>query len=140
MLNIIFTLIYCDLLQKCLDKDPVKRWSCERLLTHSYFDDYVAKLSEIENHSAMNIKTREKLKVYVTDWMHVLKMELISCFCCSRLILHYHCCLVMWNNRKIISRTAFCTRRTICRPFEKLLEMFCVNLICITLCSSFKCD
>ena len=24
--------------QKCLDKDPAKRWSCEQLLNHGFFD------------------------------------------------------------------------------------------------------
>ncbi|XP_021707948.1 cyclin-dependent kinase-like 4 isoform X2 [Aedes aegypti] len=37
-----------DFLKKCLDKDPAKRWSCERLVTHPYFEDYVSKQKEIE--------------------------------------------------------------------------------------------
>lgn len=36
------------LFQKCLDKDPGKRWSCDRLLTHAYFEDYVKRQREIE--------------------------------------------------------------------------------------------
>lgn len=35
-------------IQKCLDKDPMKRWSCDKLIKHSYFDDYIAK--QKENH------------------------------------------------------------------------------------------
>jgi serine/threonine protein kinase len=27
-----------SLFQKCLDKDPAKRWSCEQLLQHPFFD------------------------------------------------------------------------------------------------------
>lgn len=34
--------------QKCLDKDPSRRWSCDRLLTHSYFEDYVKRQKEFE--------------------------------------------------------------------------------------------
>uniref|UniRef100_A0A182M7R0 Cyclin-dependent kinase-like 2 n=1 Tax=Anopheles culicifacies TaxID=139723 RepID=A0A182M7R0_9DIPT len=37
-----------DFLKKCLDKDPAKRWSCERLATHQYFEDYITKQKEIE--------------------------------------------------------------------------------------------
>lgn len=33
-------------IQKCLDKDPMKRWSCDKLIKHSYFDDYIAKQKE----------------------------------------------------------------------------------------------
>ena len=34
---------FCDLTgptfaQKCLDKDPAKRWSCEQLLQHPFFE------------------------------------------------------------------------------------------------------
>lgn len=29
-----------DFLQKCLDKDPEKRWTCDQLLVHRYFDDF----------------------------------------------------------------------------------------------------
>nr|XP_018911496.1 PREDICTED: cyclin-dependent kinase-like 1 [Bemisia tabaci] len=28
-----------DFLQRCLDKDPLRRWSCEQLLHHPYFDE-----------------------------------------------------------------------------------------------------
>uniref|UniRef100_T1GBQ5 Protein kinase domain-containing protein n=1 Tax=Megaselia scalaris TaxID=36166 RepID=T1GBQ5_MEGSC len=35
-----------DFLKKCLDKDPMKRWSCDKLIRHSYFDDYIAKQKE----------------------------------------------------------------------------------------------
>ncbi|KAJ6638869.1 Cyclin-dependent kinase-like 1 [Pseudolycoriella hygida] len=30
-----------DFLKKCLDKDPMRRWSCERLICHPYFEDYI---------------------------------------------------------------------------------------------------
>lgn len=32
-----------DFLRRCVDKDPARRWSCERLLGHVYFAAYVAK-------------------------------------------------------------------------------------------------
>jgi len=42
-----------DFLKKCLDKDPAKRWSCEKLTKHSYFDDYIAKQREQEHVSSI---------------------------------------------------------------------------------------
>jgi serine/threonine protein kinase len=35
-------------LQKCVDKDPARRWSCEQLLRHSYFDNFHFKMPESE--------------------------------------------------------------------------------------------
>lgn len=35
-------------LQKCLDKEPSKRWTCEELLTHPYFDNFQFQLPEQE--------------------------------------------------------------------------------------------
>nr|CAD7415064.1 unnamed protein product [Timema cristinae] len=37
-----------DFLKKCLDKDPSKRWSCEQLLRHPYFDNFHFKMPESE--------------------------------------------------------------------------------------------
>ncbi|XP_044315833.1 cyclin-dependent kinase-like 1 isoform X3 [Drosophila rhopaloa] len=42
-----------DFLKKCLDKDPAKRWSCEKLIKHSYFDDYIAKQRELEHVNSL---------------------------------------------------------------------------------------
>lgn len=33
-----------NLFQKCVDKDPAKRWTCQQLLNHPYFDSYRASL------------------------------------------------------------------------------------------------
>lgn len=35
-------------IQKCLDKDPMKRWSCERLICHPYFEDYIQSQNKID--------------------------------------------------------------------------------------------
>lgn len=52
--------------QKCVDKDPAKRWSCERLLMHPYFEDYVAKFgtgnegqTPLQHQSAVDISIRD---------------------------------------------------------------------------------
>ncbi|XP_028131093.1 cyclin-dependent kinase-like 1 isoform X1 [Diabrotica virgifera virgifera] len=47
-----------DFLKKCLDKDPVKRWTCEKLLTHAYFDNLHYKIEE--NDIQTNDKVRDK--------------------------------------------------------------------------------
>lgn len=35
-----------DFLKKCVDKDPARRWSCERLLQHPYFSEYAAQFGD----------------------------------------------------------------------------------------------
>lgn len=47
-----------DFLQKCLDKDPNQRWSCEQLLQHPYFENFHFKMPEAE------MEEFEKLKKY----------------------------------------------------------------------------
>ncbi|XP_046660050.1 LOW QUALITY PROTEIN: cyclin-dependent kinase-like 1 [Homalodisca vitripennis] len=37
-----------DFLHKCLDKEPSKRWTCEQLLTHPYFNNFHFKLPDQE--------------------------------------------------------------------------------------------
>lgn len=33
-----------DFLYKCLDRDPSKRWTCEQLMFHAYFNGFVFRL------------------------------------------------------------------------------------------------
>ncbi|XP_031357571.1 cyclin-dependent kinase-like 1 isoform X2 [Photinus pyralis] len=40
-----------DFLRKCLDKDPAKRWTCDQLLTHQYFENFHFKVDEIEEQN-----------------------------------------------------------------------------------------
>lgn len=53
-------------MQKCLDKDPAKRWTCERLLNHPLFDEYIARRKEAasEQNDDSN-RPREKSKVKI---------------------------------------------------------------------------
>uniref|UniRef100_A0A336MPF9 cyclin-dependent kinase n=1 Tax=Culicoides sonorensis TaxID=179676 RepID=A0A336MPF9_CULSO len=51
-----------DFLKKCLHVDPVKRHTCDRLLQHTYFEDYIAKQKEIEaDIYAENRREKSKL-------------------------------------------------------------------------------
>ncbi|XP_055923818.1 cyclin-dependent kinase-like 1 isoform X1 [Eupeodes corollae] len=57
-----------DFLRKCIDKDPAKRWSCEKLIKHSYFDDYIAKQREMEASSSLqDSRHRDKSKTSNTS-------------------------------------------------------------------------
>lgn len=67
-----------DFLKKCLDKDPNKRWSCERLITHPYFEDYIVKEKEDEtntsttsiqesNNNGMNNQNRNREKSKISN-------------------------------------------------------------------------
>lgn len=58
-----------DLFQKCLDKDPLKRWTCDMLLTHDYFENFNFKVDESDSQSfekmsrdRSRVRTREILK------------------------------------------------------------------------------
>ncbi|KAK4884487.1 hypothetical protein RN001_000758 [Aquatica leii] len=48
-----------DFLKKCLDRDPAKRWTCEQLLTHSYFENFNFKVDE-EEEPNFDKNVREK--------------------------------------------------------------------------------
>lgn len=49
--------ITLDFLEKCLDKDPGKRWTCEQLLRHAYFENFSFKIDDGDQHL-----TRDKLR------------------------------------------------------------------------------
>jgi cyclin-dependent kinase-like len=40
-----------DFLKKCLDKDPLKRWTCDMLLTHDYFENFNFKVDETDTQN-----------------------------------------------------------------------------------------
>ncbi|XP_046434819.1 cyclin-dependent kinase-like 4 isoform X2 [Neodiprion fabricii] len=47
-----------DFLTKCLDKDPEKRWTCDQLLEHLYFENFHFKMPDVE------MEEFEKLRKY----------------------------------------------------------------------------
>lgn len=50
------------LFQKCLDKDPSHRWTCQELLGHKYFDNFAIK---VDDNDSQNIEpaSRDKSRV-----------------------------------------------------------------------------
>lgn len=52
--------------KKCVDKDPGKRWTCEELLNHPYFENFQLNISVGERNSFLK-KQREKSTVGITD-------------------------------------------------------------------------
>ncbi|XP_063918965.1 cyclin-dependent kinase-like 4 isoform X1 [Zophobas morio] len=40
-----------DFLKKCLDKDPLKRWTCDMLLTHDYFENFNFKVDDTDTQN-----------------------------------------------------------------------------------------
>ncbi|XP_057660254.1 cyclin-dependent kinase-like 1 isoform X2 [Diorhabda carinulata] len=51
-----------DFLQKCLDKDPMKRWTCEKLLAHEYFDNLrITNKADMKNIDRLGDKSRNSL-------------------------------------------------------------------------------
>lgn len=65
------------LLQRCLDKDPEKRWTCERLLSHPLFDEYLAKRKDAPDYvdSYKPNRIREKIISKVTSDFEYLKTK-----------------------------------------------------------------
>jgi serine/threonine protein kinase len=51
-------------LQKCVDKDPARRWSCEQLFRHPYFDNFHFKIpdSELEEFEKLR-RLRDRSRV-----------------------------------------------------------------------------
>ncbi|KAL7048937.1 hypothetical protein ACKWTF_003539 [Chironomus riparius] len=67
-----------DFLKKCLDKDPNKRWSCDRLIQHPYFEDYIVKTKDHEQSSASlpdSSRQREKSKISQTSLPTLVQQE-----------------------------------------------------------------
>lgn len=58
-----------DVLKKCLDKDPAKRWSCDKLIKHSYFDDYIAKQRELEHINSLEAATLRQQQLASQQFM-----------------------------------------------------------------------
>ncbi|XP_077285650.1 cyclin-dependent kinase-like 1 [Arctopsyche grandis] len=50
-----------DFMEKCLDKDPIKRWTCEQLLRHPIFHNFYYRLPDSELEEFEKIK-RDKSK------------------------------------------------------------------------------
>lgn len=55
-----------------MDKDPAKRWSCDKLIKHSYFDDYIAKQREFET---MNILEATTLRQQQLLQQHMIQQQ-----------------------------------------------------------------
>lgn len=49
-----------DFLHKCLDKDPARRWTCDQLLRHPYFEDFSFKVDDGDGQQFARDKTRVK--------------------------------------------------------------------------------
>lgn len=63
-----------------MDKDPSKRWSCERLIQHPYFDDYIVKTKETEVTTSLppppdSSRHREKMKISQTSLPTLVQTE-----------------------------------------------------------------
>lgn len=57
----------CMLSQRCLDKDPEKRWTCERLLSHPLFEDYLIKRKDVPDYVDAYKQNRIRDKAKVTS-------------------------------------------------------------------------
>lgn len=50
----------------CLEKDPLRRWTCDQLLRHPFFDNFSFKYPEGDLYEFEKLKTfREKSKVLI---------------------------------------------------------------------------
>jgi cyclin-dependent kinase-like len=65
--------------KKCLDKDPNKRWSCDRLVMHPYFEDYIVKTNKepevTQTLPDSSSRQREKSKLSQTSLPTLVQAE-----------------------------------------------------------------
>lgn len=122
-----------------MDKDPTKRWTCERLITHSYFEDYIAKRKEIEMTMNLN-PNREKSKVSVIRKRNksipipiiihyiliIYSLIINTLWLVNKLIkfyrlqqLHFHYCMVTSICLRSIKNNKFCDLNNICLQFNQ---------------------
>lgn len=52
-----------DFLERCLDKDPGRRWTCEQLLRHAYFENFSFKMDGGDDVQSFEKITRDKSRV-----------------------------------------------------------------------------
>ncbi|XP_037881959.1 cyclin-dependent kinase-like 1 [Glossina fuscipes] len=64
-----------DFLKKCLDKDPIKRWPCDKLIKHSYFDDYIAKQRELDGISSIEMANLRQQQQQHLLQQHMLQQQ-----------------------------------------------------------------
>ena len=62
--------------QKCLDKDPAKRYTCEQLLNHAFFKNFTFKfpeteLEEFERLRRVRYRYEQKALVSVSVFLHL---------------------------------------------------------------------
>ena len=49
------SIIYYYILQKCLDKDPARRWTCEKLLNHPFFKVHNFKIPPLDDMNGRRV-------------------------------------------------------------------------------------
>ena len=68
-----------DFLKKCLDKDPSKRWSCDRLVQHPFFEDFIVKTNKeppvVTSAIPDSSRQREKSKISQTSLPTLVQQE-----------------------------------------------------------------
>lgn len=59
-------------LQKTLDKDPLKRWTCDMLLSHQYFENFNFKVDEndVQNFEKLS-RDRSRVSIVRSGYSHV---------------------------------------------------------------------
>jgi cyclin-dependent kinase-like len=61
-----------DFLKKCLDKDPGKRWTCERLCSHPCFSEYAAQDKEMEVTTTISTSASATMQSYEQNNNHTI--------------------------------------------------------------------
>lgn len=107
--------------QKCLDKDPIKRWTCDQLLNHEYFENFNFKVDETDVQSFEKL-TRDRSRV---RWKLRFNKNKIIFFCffwfCRTRATACPChCWPAWN-RPVLSgnHSKKQTKLNTCRRFDK---------------------
>ena len=63
--------------QKCLDKDPARRWSCEQLLHHNFFKQHSFKIPNYEETERGRVREREREREF-KEKLYMYPTELVT--------------------------------------------------------------
>ena len=92
--------------QKCVDKDPAKRLTCEQLLAHPFFRNFSFKYPELEDYEGQKrVRERDRARVSLKHTQAQIKglrySLLAPTFCKARLDELIHEAITMHNHKLI---------------------------------------
>lgn len=66
--------------QKCIDRDPCKRWTCDQLLTHDYFKGFSYKIPEEDQleHDRLKVSKFEDVQLLHLQYFSLIALQVFA--------------------------------------------------------------